>query len=294
MYSFTFALGQAVGAFGAGTLAAGLFSKQANEPSAHKRKRGGPQDVDNDDEYANVIKIAELEKNLRAKTIAVAAAHVDRDAADRIHREQLRKENQRAIKMNAEHATELGKFEKQVTALRKEVEDERQQALLQSELLRAEQQRKRRAGSGGGGIVPAVAAQTKGLNKNEYGAGIYTAINGKLECKGLHAILDTGNAMQTMISQQVAMQLGLITRDGKPNQATKETVKVRGVVSGASEQAWQVHAKIVIRTNHEELVATTLEGTMCVSPGNNLGCDILVSASHIKELQRRGYGGVRC
>lgn len=269
-----------VAGVGAALTVVRMFSKQANNPSS-KRKR---KDLDEP---------ADFKKQIRAKTRAIAAAHNDCATSARIHREQLREVRQRSIKVHAKHAAEVGELQQKVASLYKEVEEKRQDALLQAELLRT--QRKRQAGGGGGGsIAAAVPDRTKDLNKNEYGAGVYTAINGKLESKGLHAILDTGNANLTMLSQKLAMDLGLITRAGRPNQALKQTQEVRGVVSGSSEEVWQVHAKIVIRTNYAELVPTTLEGTVVISPSDELGCDILVSADHIKELQRRGYGGVRC
>ena len=273
-----------VAGVGAALTVVRMFSKQANNPSSKRKREDEP---------------ADFKKQIRAKTNAIAAAHNDCATSARIHREQLREVRQRSIKVHAKHAVEVGELQKKVATLYKEVEkvreEKRQDALLQAELLRT--QRKRQAGGGGGGggsIAAAVPDRTKDLNKNEYGAGVYTAINGKLESKGLHAILDTGNANLTMLSQKLAMDLGLITRAGRPNQALAQMQEVRGVVSGSSEQVWQVHAKIVIRTNYAELVPTTLEGTVVISPSDELGCDILVSADHIKELQRRGYGGVRC
>ena len=225
----------------------------------------------------------------------IAAAHGDLATARRIYGEQSREKGRQLAAMDAKHTKEIGAFKKKTSALHKEIEETRQEALLQAELLRTEQ-RKRQVDGGvhGGSIASAVPDRSKDLYHNEYSAGIYTAINGKLEEKGLHAILDTGNASLTMITLKVAKDLGLVTRDGKPNQALKLTQEVRGVVSNASETAWQVHAKIVIRTNDEELVPTTLEGTCLIAPADELGCDILVSAEHIKELQGRGYGGVRC
>lgn len=231
------------------------------------------------------------------KQQAVFAAHAELATAQLIHSEKMREKGRQIDKMKAQHTKVVGALEKKAAKLSEEIVEKRQEALLKDELLRTERQQRQNGAGAGAGIAAPMPDRTRlgDLYVNEVTAGIYTAINGQLERKGMHAVLDTGNASLTMISQSVAKELGLIKHDGKPNESLKLTHTVRGVVSGASEQVWRVHAKIVIRCNFKEQAQTTLEGTVCVSPQDSaaLGYDILLSATHIKELQRRGYGGVR-
>ena len=113
------------------------------------------------------------------------------------------------------------------------------------------------------------------------------------------AVLDTGNASTTMISEALAATLGLIhgaTKGrlaGMPMESNPRSQDAHGVVAGAKDTNWLVQMTYELRRGGEDgETPHVLDNITAAVTRADLGCDILVSANDIMDLQKRGFGGV--
>uniref|UniRef100_A0A7S1XB68 Peptidase A2 domain-containing protein n=1 Tax=Tetraselmis chuii TaxID=63592 RepID=A0A7S1XB68_9CHLO len=90
------------------------------------------------------------------------------------------------------------------------------------------------------------------------------------------AVLDTGNAGNTMITRRVASSLGLMSHLG-----AARTVAVRGVVAGATERVPVIPITYELKGKRLCVMAAVTDA--------DLGCDVLMSVHDIRLFESDGY-----
>ena len=102
-----------------------------------------------------------------------------------------------------------------------------------------------------------------------------------LHCR---AILDTGNAANTLVVKELAIRLGLVDADGIPTEALGRSVawmEVRGAVAGATDLIPTVTLAYRIKGKQMVVKAGVTESKM--------GCDVLICRREIASFEKDGY-----